>query len=159
MMVMMVMMMMMMMMCSCVCVVAEEEAYRFLTFCTNLKRIKTMQESEQGSATYGVNKFADISGISPSLPTTTSFHSPSCQNYLWSQQVCLYLRYFTFTPSPPPQPPPSTPHHFRITSNFCQKARWFDLNNFQLLVKLTNLWIYQELYLPLSYSLNILLCA
>ena len=60
--------------CSCVfCVVAEEEASRFLTFCTNMKRIKTIQESEQGSATYGVNKFADISGT----PTPTPY-IPSC---------------------------------------------------------------------------------
>ena len=59
--------------CSCVfCVVAEEEASRFLTFCTNMKRIKTIQESEQGSATYGVNKFADISGTTPPPPLRAS---------------------------------------------------------------------------------------
>ncbi|KAK7105044.1 cathepsin L-like [Littorina saxatilis] len=39
----------------------EEEAARFKTFCVNMKRIKTVQEHEQGSATYGINKFADLS--------------------------------------------------------------------------------------------------
>ncbi|XP_076464347.1 LOW QUALITY PROTEIN: cathepsin L-like [Babylonia areolata] len=40
---------------------AKEEAYRFSTFCSNMKRIKTLQKTETGSAVYGVNKFADIS--------------------------------------------------------------------------------------------------
>nr|KAG5712908.1 hypothetical protein BaRGS_007505 [Batillaria attramentaria] len=39
----------------------EEEARRFKVFCVNMKRIKTIQEYEQGSAVYGVTKFADLS--------------------------------------------------------------------------------------------------
>ena len=89
--------------CSCVfCVVAEEEASRFLTFCTNMKRIKTIQESEQGSATYGVNKFADISGTNPHLPGVHHFPSFGISFHLmlkaftgiWFEQVFSYWQSF-----------------------------------------------------------------
>lgn len=39
----------------------EEEAHRFQLFCMNMKKIKTIQEAEKGSAIYGVTKFADMS--------------------------------------------------------------------------------------------------
>lgn len=39
----------------------DEEAKRFRVFCLNMKRIETIQKSEQGSAKYGVTKFADLS--------------------------------------------------------------------------------------------------
>lgn len=51
-------------MCVIVCFfnLAEEEATRFKIFCENMKRIKSIQETEKGSAIYGVTKFADLSG-------------------------------------------------------------------------------------------------
>ena len=84
------------------CVVSEEEASRFLTFCTNMKRIKTIQESEQGSATYGVNKFADISGTNPHLPGVHHFPSFGISFHLmlkaftgiWFEQVFSYWQSF-----------------------------------------------------------------
>ncbi|KAL8564272.1 hypothetical protein ACOMHN_050883 [Nucella lapillus] len=39
----------------------KEEEQRFQIFCTNMKRIKTLQENKGDSAVYGVTKFADIS--------------------------------------------------------------------------------------------------
>lgn len=41
----------------------EEEGYRFQVFCMNMQRIKMLQDKEQqpSTATYGINKFADMS--------------------------------------------------------------------------------------------------
>lgn len=39
----------------------RDEAKRFMVFCENMEKVKEYQKQEQGSATYGATKFADIS--------------------------------------------------------------------------------------------------
>jgi hypothetical protein len=40
----------------------EEFRKRFHIFRANMRKIKVMQETEQGTATYGATKFADLTG-------------------------------------------------------------------------------------------------
>lgn len=47
----------------------EEKGKRFRIFAANMKKVKLLQNNEQGTAIYGATQFADLTSNLPNIPT------------------------------------------------------------------------------------------